>query len=124
MWLGTGLKLEQFLKLPRDQRRGRFYELEDTNQIMFVERCLNSLEAMLGGWPPEPMLPEMSPYGRDPNELVEAPVISIEFSQAELNKQEFRDLVRMLAPTGDAEAGPPRASAEILNLHGAPDDCE
>ncbi|MBV5337877.1 MAG: hypothetical protein J0653_08145, partial [Deltaproteobacteria bacterium] len=63
MWLGKGLKLKEFLKLPINERRGRLWEMSDAEQLQFVERHLDWVSAILAGWPPESMLPEMEPFG-------------------------------------------------------------
>lgn len=63
MWLGLGLSLEDFLKLDGNEQRRRFCELDEVHQLMFVERHLDHIVAILQGFPPESMQPELPPPG-------------------------------------------------------------
>lgn len=56
-WTGTGLTLAEFLGMQPGVRRDRFSELSDVDQLLFVERHLDPLEAILHGYPQEDMLP-------------------------------------------------------------------
>lgn len=82
VWFGTGLKLGEFLQLPAGERRPRFYEMSDVDQLLFVERHLDPFVALLEGYPPESMLPEITLYGHDPNEPVEATVVRMPLDEA------------------------------------------
>lgn len=64
-WFGTGLTLREFLALPFKEKRARFYELSDVDQLLFVERCQDWLSVLLSGinFPAEDQLPETEPFG-------------------------------------------------------------
>ena len=64
-WFGTGLTLGEFLKLPFKEKRARFYELSDVDQLLFVERGQDWLSVIITGisFPEEDQLPETEPFG-------------------------------------------------------------
>lgn len=63
MWLGLGLSLEEFLTLDLTEQRRRLCELSDVDQLLFVERHLNPISALLTGFPSESFLPVLPPPG-------------------------------------------------------------
>ena len=68
MWLGLGLSLEEFVTLDLREQRRRLCELSDVDQLLFVERHLNPISALMTGFPSESFLPVLPPPGyRSPN---------------------------------------------------------
>lgn len=63
MWLGLGLSLEEFVTLDLQEQRRRLCELSDVDQLLFVERHLDPISALLTGFPSESFLPVLPPPG-------------------------------------------------------------
>lgn len=111
MWLGKGLKLQEFLQLPAGEQRSRLWEMSDVDQLMFVERHLEPITALLVGFPPESMLPEMEPYGAIPRGVHVATVEH--FPESELRKQQLNLLGHLLSGDNESRDGP---TAEVIQL--------
>ncbi len=111
IWLGKGLTLEEFLQLPAGDQRARLWEMSDVDQLLFVERHLDWFAALLGGFPPESILPEMEPYGAIRPGVIVATVER--FPEAELTKQQDAAWSHLLR---GANESPDDTKAVIINF--------